>query len=88
MRIKIAGALHSQRLIVNFMIVNFKFVTAPKKPKAPDIPFPRNDKRFLAIDFLRQFLPSRVPPILAAVSLNRLGCSLPTCRWVLGTQVR
>src|SRR5579863_7139400 len=59
----------------------------PEKPKAPVIPFPRNVRRSWVKPYA-SCLPSRVPPILAAVSLSRVGRLPPTGHWALGTQVR
>jgi hypothetical protein len=55
-------------------VINHKspVTTFPKMPKAPAIPFPRNVRR-LWVTHYASYLPSRVPPILAAVSLSRLG---------------
>jgi hypothetical protein len=63
---------HHQSRITGRGLRNTGRALAPQTPKAPAIPFPRNVRRFWVLPYA-SCLPSRVPPILAAVSLSRMG---------------
>src|SRR6266849_10454217 len=67
--------------------LHLRVAHSAEKARAPSFPFPRDARRSgLQIICCASFiLPSRVPPILAAVSLRRPGCRLPTGRPALGT---